>query len=259
MPDKLILIAPFVFGAAIGSFLNVCIYRLPLGLSIVSPPSRCQECGRRVPFYYNIPIISYFMLGGRCAYCKTPLSFQYPFVEALTGAFCAALFVKFGLTPSFWFYFVFVSALIVITFIDLEHRIIPDVISLPGIITGIAASFFMPYPGVVNSLIGALAGAGLLFGVATAYFYIARSEGMGGGDVKLLGMIGAFLGWRGVLVTILTGSFLGAVIGVLMMLLYGKTTKYALPFGPFLALGAVIHLFYGEHLIGWYIVRAAGG
>lgn len=258
MPDKLILIAPFIFGAVIGSFLNVCIYRLPLGLSIVSPASRCPACGARVPFYYNIPVISYFWLGGRCAYCKTPLSFLYPFVEALTGAFCAALFVKFGLTPSFGAYFAFVSALIVITFIDLEHRIIPDVISLPGIAAGILASFFLPYPGVVNSVIGAIAGVGLLLGVATAYFYLSASEGMGGGDVKLLGMIGAFLGWRGVLVTILTGSFLGAVVGVIMISLYGKTSKYALPFGPFLALGAVIYLFYGDVLIGWYIVRMVG-
>ncbi len=255
----MVLIIPFVFGAVVGSFLNVCIYRIPEGISIVSPPSRCPECGRRILFYHNIPIFGYIMLAGRCAFCKAPLSFQYPFVEALTGLFAIALFIKFGVSREFFVYFAFLAALIVITFIDIKHRIIPDVISIPGIIAGFALSFFVPLPGVLNSLIGIAVGGGFLFSIATAYYYVTGREGMGGGDIKLLAMIGAFLGWRGVIVTILAGSFIGAVIGSAFMLIAGKNSKYPVPFGPFLAFGATAHLFYGDEVIRWYLMRAMGG
>ncbi len=258
MGDKLVLILPFIFGAVVGSFLNVCIYRIPIGLSIVSPPSRCPSCGRHIPFYYNIPIISYIMLMGRCGLCKAPISPKYLLVEVISGLFTISLFLKFGLSFELLAYFAFISSLIVVTFIDLKYQIIPDVISLPGIVVGFAASFFIPSVYFLNSLIGILAGGGVLFAVASAYLLLTGKEGMGGGDIKLLGMIGAFLGWKGVIVTLLLGSFSGAIIGSFIMLLYGKGSRHPIPFGPFLAFGAAMHLFFGEALIRWYIVTAVG-
>ncbi len=258
MTDRVILSIVFVFGAVAGSFLNVCIHRLPLGVSIVSPPSRCPRCQRRIPFYYNIPIISYIVLLGRCAYCRAPLSLQYPLVEAMAGLFSVMLMRRSGLSPELFVHFVFAGALIVVTFIDLEHQIIPDVISLPGIAVGLAASFFLEPPGVLGSVIGVLLGGGALFMIAAAYRFVTGAEGMGGGDIKLLAMIGAFLGWKGVLLTVLLSSFAGAITGVVLIYVFGKGTKHAIPFGPFLALGALIHLFFGESMIGWYITRASG-
>jgi leader peptidase (prepilin peptidase)/N-methyltransferase len=258
LAEKIILIVPFLFGAVAGSFYNVCVHRIPLGLSIVSPPSSCPACGARIPFYHNIPLVSYLMLGGRCAGCRTPIPVRYPVVEAITGGLTVALFVWFWPGPLFFVYFAFVSALVVITFIDLDHKIIPDVISLPGIAIGFACSLFLPYPGYLSSIVGILAGGGILLTIALGYYVLTGSEGMGGGDVKLLAMIGAFLGWKGVLVTLLIGSFTGALIGVVSMLVFGRSGKHQIPFGPFLALGAVVYLFFGEALISLYIERAVG-
>ncbi|MBI1911899.1 MAG: prepilin peptidase [Deltaproteobacteria bacterium] len=258
LDGNLILILPFVFGAVIGSFLNVCIHRLPLGLSVVSPPSRCPKCERHIPFYDNIPIFSYFILMGKCRNCGSPFSFRYALIELLTGAFAVFLFLKFGLTIELFAYFLFVSALIVITFIDLEHQIIPDIISLPGIAIGFALSFILPFPGVLNSVIGLLAGGGILIAIAFGWYFLTGTEGMGGGDIKLLAMVGAFLGWKSVLLTLLLGSFLGAFVGGIVMLIYGKNSKHPIPFGPFLAAGAVSYLFFGEELIGWYIMQMIG-
>ncbi len=258
MAESIILIVPFIFGAVIGSFLNVCIYRIPAGLSIVSPASRCPACGAPLRFYDNIPIISYILLGGRCRSCGTVISIKYPFIEALTGLFALSLFSRYGLSVDFFAYFAFVSALIVITFIDLKHQIIPDVISIPCIVIGFILSFFTALPGVLNSIAGIILGGGTLFIIAYAYFRATGNEGMGGGDIKLLGMIGGFLGWRGVLVTLLIGSFSGAIVGGVFMFISGKNSKYPIPFGPFLALGAVVYLFFGEALIRWYILKAAG-
>lgn len=259
MADSIILIAPFLFGAVVGSFLNVCIYRIPLGASIVSPPSSCPVCGGRIPFYHNIPVVSYMVLGGRCRECRTPIPLRYPIVETLTGLLTVLLFKFFWPAPQFFVYFFFVSALVVITFIDLDHKIIPDVISLPGIVLGFVLSFFLPAPGFLNSLTGIISGGGILLTIALGYYFLTGSEGMGGGDIKLLAMIGAFLGWKGVLVTLMMGSFLGAFSGIVSMLAFGRSSKHMLPFGPFLAFGAIVHLFLGEALIGWYVARAVGG
>lgn len=259
MTDKIILAVPFIFGTVVGSFLNVCIYRIPARISIVSPSSRCPLCKRHIPFYLNIPLLSYIMLGGRCRYCRVPISLQYPFVEALTGFFAAVLFLRFQLTAEFFAYFIFLSSLIVITFIDLRHKIIPDVISIPGVVLGFALSFFLPAPGILNSFTGIVLGGGILVGIAAAYYFFSGKEGMGGGDIKLLAMIGAFLGWEGVLFTLFTASCIGAVLGLAAVVILGKGSKYALPFGPFLALGAVLYLFYGKDIIGWYILRISGG
>ncbi len=257
--QNLVLLLPFVLGAVVGSFLNVCIYRLPEGMSIVSPPSRCPVCKRHIPFYCNIPIISYILLRGRCGQCKSPIPLQYPLVELLTGLLAAALFYRIGPDVRIIIPFVFICALVVSTFIDLRHRLILDVITLPGIVIGFAASFFMPSPGVIDSFTGIIAGGGILIAIAMGYHFLTGKDGMGGGDVKFLAMIGAFIGWKGVLFTLFTASVIGAVMGVASMILFSRSSKYALPFGPFLALGAGLYLFYGPALIEWYIRSVVQG
>ncbi len=249
----------FVFGAVVGSFLNVCIYRLPAGKSVAFPASHCPACGVAIRPYDNIPIVSYLVLRGRCRSCGVRISPQYPAVELVNALLTMFLFIKFGFSLTFLFLFVFCSALVVITFIDLEHRIIPDLISLPGIVVGFAASFFIldlynteRVLGWLNSLIGILVGGGSLFIVAFAYQLLTKKEGMGGGDIKLLAMMGAFLGWIAVPFIIFASSLVGSVIGITIMLAQKKDSKLAIPFGPFLAFGAVLYVFYGKQLIDWY-------
>jgi leader peptidase (prepilin peptidase) / N-methyltransferase len=236
----------------VGSFLNVCIIRLPKEESIITPGSHCPHCNKPIMFYDNIPLVSYFLLRGKCRHCNGPISIQYPLIEGITTFTSFLLFIKFGPSLNYLFYFSFVAALIVITVIDLYHQIIPDAISIPGIGVGLLGSLIVPYITFFNSLIGILVGGGSLFLVATLYQWLFKREGMGGGDVKLLAMIGGFLGWKAVILTILLSSFIGSIIGIAIVLLKGKDFKYAIPFGPFLSLGAVISLFYGETLITWY-------
>jgi leader peptidase (prepilin peptidase) / N-methyltransferase len=246
-------IISIIFGAIVGSFLNVCIIRIPKEESIATPGSHCPRCNKPIMFYDNIPLLSYFLLRGKCRHCNGPISIQYPLIEGITAFSSFLLFVKFGATLSYLFFFLFVAALIVITVIDLYYQIIPDAISIPGIGIGLLGSLIIPYITFFNSLIGILVGGGSLFLVATLYQWLFKREGMGGGDVKLLAMIGGFLGWKAVILTILLSSFIGSIIGIAIMLLKGKDFKYAIPFGPFLSLGAVISLFYGEALIQWYL------
>ena len=242
-----------VFGALVGSFLNVCIVRLPKEESIITPGSHCPHCKKAIKFYDNVPLVSYLLLRGKCRYCKKTISFQYPLVEGITALSSLFLFMRFGPSLSYLIYFVFVAALIVITVIDLYHQIIPDVISLPGIGVGLLASLIFSRIAFLDSLIGVLLGGGSLFLVATLYQWFFKREGMGGGDVKLLAMIGAFLGWKAVILTILLSSLIGSISGIIIIVLKGKDFKYAIPFGPFLSLGAVISLFYGNHIINWYL------
>lgn len=246
-------VASFIFGALVGSFLNVCIYRMPRGESIITPGSHCPRCNAPIRFYDNFPLVNYLLLLGKCRRCKEPISLQYPLVEGMTALSSFFLFIRFGLSWSYLFYFAFVAGLIVITVIDLFHQIIPDVISLPGIGVGLLASLILPDLTFLNSLIGMLLGGGSLFVVATLYQWLFKREGMGGGDVKLLAMIGAFLGWKAVILTILLSSLIGSITGMIVMVAKGKDFKYAIPFGPFLSLGAVISLFYGEKIITWYL------
>ena len=246
-------IISIIFGAIVGSFLNVCIIRLPTEESIITPGSHCPHCKSPIKFYDNIPMLSYLVLRGRCRYCNEPISFQYPLIEGLTAFGSLIIFMKFGPSLSYLFFFSFFAALIVITVIDLYHQIIPDAISIPGIGVGLLGSLIIPYITFFNSVIGILVGGGSLFLVATLYQWFFKREGMGGGDVKLLAMIGGFLGWKSVILTILLSSFIGSIVGIAIMLLKGKDFKYAIPFGPFLSLGAVISLFYGETLIQWYL------
>ncbi len=246
-------VVSIVFGALVGSFLNVCIFRLPQQESIVWPGSHCPHCKNPIKSYDNIPVISYILLRGRCRYCKGTISIQYPLVEGITAISSFLLITTFGPSLSYLFYFAFLASLIVITVIDLRHQIIPDVISLPGIGVGLLASLIIPQINFLDSLIGILSGGGSLFVVATLYQWLFKREGMGGGDIKLLAMIGAFLGWKAVILTILSGSLIGSITGIIIMVSKGKDFKYAIPFGPFLSLGAVISLFYQNEIIIWYL------
>ena len=249
----MLLVVSIIFGAIVGSFLNVCIIRIPEEESIVIPGSHCPHCKTPIRFYDNIPLVSYLLLRGKCRYCNESISFQYPFIEGLTAICSFVIFIKFGPSLNYLFYFSFVAALIVITVIDFHHQIIPDVISIPGIGVGLLGSVFVPDMTFLDSLIGVLVGGGSLFLVATLYRWLFKREGMGGGDVKLLAMIGGFLGWKSVILTILLSSFIGSIMGILIMIFKGKGFRTAIPFGPFLSLGAVISLFYGEFIIGWYL------
>jgi leader peptidase (prepilin peptidase)/N-methyltransferase len=242
----------FLFGAIIGSFANVCILRIPAEESIVFPGSRCPRCLRPLAWYDNVPLLSWLVLRGRCRSCAEPISFRYFVVELVTGLAAVVLYLRFGLGVEWAVMFLFVAALIVITFIDLDHRIIPDVISLPGTAVGFALSL-RGDPGPVSSAIGILFGGGLLLAVAWAYSAATGREGMGGGDIKLLGMIGGFLGWKSVPFTMLLSSLTGSIVGLSLMWWTGSDTKYAIPFGPFLALGAVTYVFCGDQVIAWYL------
>ena len=245
-------ILTFIFGACIGSFLNVCIYRIPAGLSIIHPGSSCPRCQQMIPFYDNLPILSYLMLRGKCRRCKTPIALRYPMVELLGGLSALACLAAFGPTVQAAVLFVFIATLIVVTFIDLDHRIIPDAISLPGIPVFFLAAFAVPTVTWHASVVGIVAGGGSLFVVAWVYQLITGREGMGGGDIKLLAMIGAMVGWQGILFTLFAASAIGTLVGLIAMVRSGKGLKLAIPFGPFLAMGAVSYLFLGEGLTAWY-------
>lgn len=244
----------FIFGMCIGSFLNVCIYRLPTSKSIADPPrSTCPTCNSPIPWYDNIPVFSYIWLKGRCRNCDARISFRYPLVELMNGIVAVALLFKFGLSLESLVYFVFISSLIVITFIDLDHQIIPDIITLPGIPMGLAASFALPTISFKASVLGLVLGGGSLWFVAWAYHLITHRDGMGGGDIKLLAMIGTITGWKGVIFTIFASSLIGSCVGITMMLIKKKNVKFAIPFGPFLSTGAIIYVFFGSSIIAWYL------
>lgn len=251
IPQPIWLVYAGVIGACIGSFLNVVIYRLPLGQSIVSPPSRCPQCGHRLQWFDNVPLLGWLMLRGRCRQCKNPISMQYPLVELIT----AVLFVlTVWLTPPGLLLvtrLLLVCILIVLFGIDLEHQILPNVITLPGIAIGLSLSLFAP-PGLRDALIGAAVGGGVLYAIAWGYYLWRREEGLGMGDVKMLAMVGAFLGWKAVLVTLVLASFSGALIGVALIATQRGNMKLALPFGTFLALGTLAAMFVGEPLVAWY-------
>jgi leader peptidase (prepilin peptidase)/N-methyltransferase len=226
--------------------------RLPDGRSIVRPPSHCPKCQGFLAWYDNVPVLSYLLLAGRCRTCRVRISPIYPAVEVLTGALAVALFLRLGPTLAFAGYFAFAAALVVITFIDLDHQIIPDVISLPGIAVGLAFSLVSPLVTPFDAALGVLAGGGTLLAVAWLYKTFRGQEGMGGGDIKLLAMIGAFLGWQSIFVTLFVGSVIGSIIGVVVMLYEGADTKLAIPFGPFLAGGALVYLFWGDRILAFY-------
>ncbi len=237
----------FLYGLVVGSFLNVCIYRIPRKKSVVSPPSACPSCGTKIKPWHNIPLVSYVMLRGRCAYCGAGISARYPLIEFLNAVFYIAALSRFGPGPAGILVMALISAFIVVTFIDLEHQIIPDSITLPGIVLGLVLGPLVFKTGFLNSLIGMALGGGTFYLIA-----IASRGGMGGGDIKLIAMIGAFLGWKAVLLVIFVGSLLGAIVGVGLMIFKGMKRKTPIPFGPFLVAGAMSAIFYGSFFFRCY-------
>ena len=245
-------------GALIGSFLNVCIYRLPRHESIVWPGSHCPSCSRPIALYDNIPLVSYLFLLGRCRHCKAPIPFRYPVVEALNVIGYIGLLWFFGPSWPAVAYGLLYSALLVVAGTDLSHKIIPNVVTLPGIVVGlISAATILPL-GLVNGLIGLLVGGGVLWVLAWASPYLFGKEGMGGGDIKLLAMIGAFLGWKPALMAIMVGSFLGSLVGITLIAARVIKREDYIPFGPFLVCGAVVAMFFGQSLLDWYQGLLAG-
>lgn len=239
----------FILGLVIGSFLNVCIYRIPRKLSIIKPSSFCPSCGNSIKWWHNIPVLSFIILKGKCAYCGAKISLRYPVVEILNGIFYVLAYLNFGLTISLPFVLIFISALIVISFIDFDFQIIPDEISIPLILLGIILSL-LPHNSInlaydiKDSLIGIVIGGGSLLIVS-----LITRGGMGGGDIKLNAAVGAFLGWKAALLTIFIGSLAGSIVGIVIL---KKTGNRKIPFGPFLSLGACVCLFFGESLLNWY-------
>jgi leader peptidase (prepilin peptidase)/N-methyltransferase len=252
MPPGAAIAAVAVLGLAVGSFLNVCIHRLPNRLSVVWPASRCPACERPLAWFENVPLLSYAALGGRCRTCRAPISIRYPVVEAITAILFVLQYLAVGPTPLLAPRLLFMSALVVLFAIDLEHQLLPNAITLPGIVVGLAFSIFLP-PGLLDALIGTVLGGGILFAIAEGYYRIRGEDGMGMGDVKMLAMIGAFLGWKLMLLTLILGSFAGSFVGMLILATRRGTMRAALPFGTFLAIGAAIASLVGDQVIAWYV------
>jgi len=242
----------FIFGSIVGSFLNVCMYRLPKGESIVLPGSHCPACRMAIRPWDNIPLLSFILLRGRCRDCGHPISWRYPLVEAMTAILFATTVSRYGVTPRSVTLLVFLSALVAIAFIDLDHQIIPNVITLPGIPLGLLAGLALGEPPLLDRAIGTLAGAGFLYLVLFYGSAVYGQEAMGEGDLNLIALVGAFLGWKGVLITILVGCLSGSVVGVALIGLRRLRRREHMPFGPFLAFGATMALFWGERLIDLY-------
>ncbi len=272
--DWPVIALAFFVGACVGSFLNVCIYRIPEDESVVTPRSRCPGCGTEIAWYDNIPMLSWLLLRARCRSCAAPIAARYPLVEAVTGGLAVLALVRFGLTPMALIAFAFTAALLLITFIDLDHLFIPDEVSLPGILIGLGISMLPGGLGLANAVAGAVLGGGILWAVAWSYERTTGTEGMGFGDVKLLAMIGAFLGWQAIPAILIVASISGSVAGLLVIftargrarvrrvvrtLGAGALGPYlrraarttAIPFGPFLALGAVVALYVPEITLPW--------
>ncbi len=250
----------FAVGAAIGSFMNVCIHRMPRNESVVVPASRCPVCRVPIRARDNIPLASFLLLRGRCRGCGSPISWRYPAVEGANALAYVVLFTLFPFSAAVVYALLF-SSLVVVTFIDFSHRIIPDEITIPGMIVGLfAGTFLLADPFTPHALlarfsdaaIGLVLGGSLFYLVAVASERVLKKEGMGGGDIKLIAMIGAFLGWRGVLLTIFLSAIAGSAYGVALMLFAGKDRSYPVPFGPFLSLGALIALCWGSEILRWY-------
>jgi leader peptidase (prepilin peptidase) / N-methyltransferase len=272
-PAILFGLLAFLFGLVIGSFLNVCILRIPGGKSIVLPASACPKCGDPIRPYDNIPVLSYLILRGKCRACKTPISPMYPLVEFLTGLLFLACYSAFGLTTEALKWAIFSAIMIVLVFTDLRERLLPDVVNYTGLALGLALSFVtkptdgsalwlanhifdFPPPAPVlsfaDAILGAALGSGLLWLVSEAYFRLRGREGMGLGDVKMMLMAGAFLGAKRTLLTILVGSVLGSVLGLVVILVRRKEADYELPFGTFLGAAALLVVFFGTPVVNWY-------
>jgi leader peptidase (prepilin peptidase) / N-methyltransferase len=269
------LVLALLFGLVIGSFLNVCIARLPHHVSVIVPRSNCPHCKKLILWYDNIPILSYLLLGARCRYCKKSISARYPMVEAVNGLISVLLYLKFGLSVEWFVYLIFSAALLVLAMIDVDHRILPDRITLHGIWIGVLANLYLApehplisrlfrfvgmnetNPRVIalaGSVLGIVVGGGLLWFVGEAFYRLRGVEGLGFGDVKMMAMVGAFLGAPLTLLTIMLGS-LGSIIGLTFIQMSGKNRQYELPFGTFLGFSGIIAVLYGNELIQLYLDR----
>lgn len=253
MQFNIIDIYIFGVGAIIGSFLNVLISRLPKKEGFVKGRSHCPNCSALIKWYDNIPLLSYLLLRGKCRCCKTRISFRYPVVELLTAAFFLLSWYLYGLSIQIIVVDVFFAMLLVITVIDFDHYIIPDKITIPGMVLGLAASFVSPHITPLNSLIGLLAGGGVLYLLAIVGDHLFKKESLGGGDIKLAAMMGAFLGWKSIIIIFFGGALLGLIYALIVMLWSSETRQSRMiPFGPFLSLAALVALFFGDDLINLY-------
>lgn len=264
----------FIFGLCVGSFLNVCIHRLPKEQSVIQPRSRCPHCGHAIAAYDNLPLVSYLLLRGRCRRCKQRISPLYPAVELLTGLAFLLVYFRFAFSPFALKAALLASALIVLIFTDVRERLLPDAITYPGIGVGLLLAFWIPVGdgaaallartllessppvwalSVVDGLLGGLLGGGLLFALGEVWYRLRQVEAMGLGDVKMMAMVGLFFGLKLTILTLLLGSLVGSLVGGVFMLLAGKDSKYELPLGSFLGLAALVALFWGERLVGTYL------
>jgi leader peptidase (prepilin peptidase)/N-methyltransferase len=243
----------FILGTLFGSFANVCIYRLPQRLSIIFPGSHCPACQEALRPWHNIPLLSYLLLGGQCARCKTAISLRYPLIELSNGLLYIFLYHQYHLSVQTVVFALLTTALLIVSCIDLAHTIIPDAITLPGIVVGLGTSLWLTPVGLRNAILGVILGGGLFLLMAILSVVILKREGMGGGDIKLIAMLGAFLGWHAVLVTIFLAAVLGASVGLALILLRRKGRREPLPFGPFLALGALLAMVWGDSILTWYV------
>jgi len=243
----------FMLGLLFGSFANVCIYRLPQRLSIIFPGSHCPSCQEALRPWHNIPLLSYLLLAGQCAMCKTTISPRYPLIELSNGLLYIFLYHQYHVSVQTVVFALLTTALLIVSCIDLAHTIIPDAITLPGIVIGLGTSFWLTSVGVRNAVLGVMLGGGLFLLMAILSVVILRREGMGGGDIKLTAMLGAFLGWHAVLVTIFLAAVLGACVGLTLIFLRRKGRREPLPFGPFLALGALLAMVWGDTILTWYV------
>ena len=254
LPLAAVPVVAGLFGLLLGSFLNVCIFRLPRGVSVVWPASACGGCKRELRWFENIPIVSWVVLGARCARCKAPISIQYPLVEAVTAVLFVVVAAVTPVSPLLAARLIFVCALIVLFTIDLEHQILPNVITLPGISVGLAFALLGP-PGWRAALLGVVLGGGVLYATAAGYYLLRKEEGLGMGDVKMLAMIGAFLGWQAVIFSLTISAVIGAIVGITLIAFRKQEWSSRLPYGPYIALAAMIWIFAHQQILPWWLVR----
>lgn len=243
----------FILGAVFGSFGNVVIYRLPKEESVVKPGSHCYSCQKPIKWYDNIPILSWFILRGKCRHCGAAFSFRYALVELIMAGLFALSYYYVGLSWSLLEYLIFIFGLVVCTFIDLDHMILPDEFTLSGIVIGLVGAWLNPQREFLDALFGVLMGGGFLWGMAYVYYLLTKQEGMGGGDIKLLAWIGALIGWKAIPFVIMTSAIVGSVVGLVVARKQRAGLKTVIPFGPYLALGAILYLFGGETIALWYL------
>ena len=252
LPVPFVIAILGVLGAVLGSFANVVIVRLPRGESVVRPRSRCRSCQALVKWFDNLPVVSWLLLRGRCRCCREPISWKYPLVELLMGVLFGYTFYQLG-----WQWFtlevlIFTACVVTASFIDFDHYILPDILTLSGIVIGLIGAGVNPDRSFFDALLGLLMGGGSLWAVAYVYYAWKKVEAMGGGDIKLLAWIGALLGWRGIPFVILSASLVGAVVGMVVSIQTKGGLQAKIPFGPYLALGALLYIFWGDSLMSWY-------